>query len=131
MIKNYERTYIRTLSNLTKNLSNGLRCKHAAMLVSKNKIISIGVNKTKSDPLQKQYTRLPHMSYIHAEVDCLKGIDMDFSKTTLFVIRTDSDGNMMESCPCDGCMRLVTNRGIPRIIHSNTNGKLTEIIKDY
>jgi deoxycytidylate deaminase len=131
MIKSYERVYIRTLSNITKNLANGLRCKHAAMLVNKNKIISIGVNKTKSDPLQKQYTRLPHMSYIHAEIDCLKGIDIDFSKTTLFVVRTDGDGKFMESCPCDGCMRLINDRGIPRIIHSNIDGKLIEIIKEY
>lgn len=113
------------------NLSNGNRCKHAAMLVGKKKIISIGVNKLKSSPLQKEYTRLPNMSYLHAEIDCLKGLDMDFTKTTLFVIRSDNKGNYMESCPCIGCTRLITDLKIPRVIHSTMEGTLKEIIMEY
>jgi deoxycytidylate deaminase len=134
MIKRYELSYIRTLRNVAKNLDHGLRCKHAAMLTDGNKIISIGVNKAKSDPFQKANSKNyknpnPHMEYswTHAETDCLKGINLDFRRTTIYVIRTDDKGNMMESCPCEGCRTLINRLQIPRIIHSTSDGTIAEI----
>lgn len=132
MIKPYEKTYLRTLINICKNLDNGLRCKHAAMLTDGNKIISIGVNKAKSAPIQKEYSRsksnnpFEEYAWIHAEIDCVKNIKANFKKTTLIVIRTDNKGNLMESCPCEGCKRLIDKLEIPRVIYSSKN-KINEL----
>jgi len=135
MIKRYENTYIRTLKNISKNLNHGLRSKHAAMLTDGNKIISIGVNKAKSDPIQKLHSRshkasnqFVEYSWTHAEVDCLKGLQMDFNRTTLYVIRTDASGKLMESCPCNGCQSLIDKLEIPRIVHSTADGGIVEIL---
>lgn len=130
MIKRSELSHIRTLQNITKNLTHGLRCRHAAMLTINNKIVSIGVNKAKSDPLQKKYTRLAHLTWTHAEVDCLKGIDVNLKRATIFVVRTDDKGNLMESCPCTGCRSLIDTLKIPRIIHSTSDGTISEIINE-
>jgi len=134
LIKSYELTHIRTLRKLAMNLDNGLRCKHAALLTSGNKTISIGVNKSKSDPFQKINSRSHKLgstyqeySWIHAEVDCLKDVSTDFRKSTLFVIRADSKGNLMESCPCEGCNALIIKSGIRRVVHSNSEGGISVI----
>lgn len=134
MIKPYEKTFLRTLVNICKNLDNGLRCKHAAMLIDGNKIISIGVNKAKSSPIQKEFSRskspnpFEEYSWIHAEVDCVKNVKINFKKTSLFVIRTDSKGQLRESCPCEGCKKLINKLEIPRIIYSTAAGKIEENI---
>jgi len=133
-MKSYERTYIRTLLNIATNLNHGMHWKHAAMLTDGRKIVSIGVNKAKSDPLQKKYSKRhtpghPYSEYlwIHAEVDCLKNVRMDFKRSTLYVIRADSKGNLLESCPCVGCQSLINELRIPRILHSTADGKIVEI----
>lgn len=135
MIRPYENKFIRTLRNITKDLDNGLRCKHAAMLTDNGKIISIGVNKSKSDPIQKKHScshKITNIfveySWTHAEIDCLKGLKMDFKHATLYVIRTDSNGHLAESCPCKGCQSLINKLYIPRIVHSTADGGITEII---
>lgn len=130
MIKRFEYSHIRTLQNITKNLTHGLRCRHAAMLTINNKIVSIGVNKAKSDPLQKKYTRLAHLTWTHAEVDCLKGIDVNMKRATLYIVRTDDKGKLMESCPCSGCRSLIDNLKIPRLVYSTSEGTITEIINE-
>lgn len=130
MVRGYEKSYIRTLQNIAKNLDNGLRCKHAAMLVVNGKIISMGVNKAKSDPFQKANSRLPNMSWTHAEVDTLKGVRGCMKRATIFVVRTDDKGNFMESCPCLGCRGLINKMKIPRIIHSTIDGTIIEVIND-
>jgi deoxycytidylate deaminase len=130
MINQYENSYIRTLQNIAKNLNHGLRCKHASMLTVGNKIVSIGVNKAKSDPLQKRYSRLSHLTWTHAEVDCLKGVEINLKRATLYVVRTDDNGTFMESCPCSGCRSLINELKIPRIVHSTTDGTITEILNE-
>jgi deoxycytidylate deaminase len=129
-IKTYEMRNIRTLKNISMNLTHDLRCRHAAMLTVGSKIISIGVNKAKSDPLQKKYTRLAHLTWTHAEVDCLKGVEINLKRATLYVVRTDVKGNFMESCPCSGCQGLINDLQISRIVHSTSDGSIIEIIKN-
>lgn len=132
-MKPYEQKHIRTLRNITKDLNHGLKSKHAAMLTVGNKIISMGVNKAKSCPFQKKNSKTPKQtnpfleySYIHAEVDCLKGLEIDFKHATLYVIRTDSNGKLMESCPCQGCTSLINKLKIPRLIYSTADGSIVE-----
>lgn len=128
MINPYELRHLRCLKMIATNLTHGLRCKHAAMLTVNGKIVSVGVNKAKSDPLQKQYTRNANLAWTHAEVDCLKNMDVNFKRSTLYVVRTDIKGNFAESCPCSGCRSLISKLKIPRIVHSNIHGTISEII---
>lgn len=116
------------IKNIAKNINHSLRSKHAAILVEKKKIISIGINKMKSHPVQKQFTRDPELAYIHAEVDCLKSISkLNVKRATLYVVRVNKNGNLAESCPCDGCKKLIQSIGISRLVYSIDGGIIENV----
>lgn len=135
MLKKTDVHYINMLREIAQNLGhNTLRCKHSAALVIKNKLVSIGVNKEKSDPFQHKYARkkLPDYmnNWLHAEVDCLKNVNFDPKKATLYVVRANNQGKLMESCPCAGCKKLIHDVKISRIVYSISNG-IKEILYEY
>lgn len=122
MITNNDLFYIRMATKMAGNLTHMLRNKHAAILVERKKIISIGVNKTKSSPMQKKYARLPNLNFIHAEIDCLKNASIDNPKhVTLYVVQ-NRNGKLEESCPCSGCEGAIRHANIHRVVHTITNG---------
>lgn len=123
MITNNDLFFIRMAANISKNLTHVLRSKHAAILVDRRKIVSIGVNKTKTDPLQREYARKPNLSYIHAEIDCFKNVlPKSMNHVTLYVVRTDEKHHWRESCPCEGCERAIRKFNIHRVIHTINSG---------
>lgn len=138
-IKPYECKHIRIMHRMGMSLTHWLKQKHvAAVIDSSNRIVNIGVNKVKSDPFQlvnslsRKTLEHPEYQYTfpHAECSALKGLDKDMMKhCSIFVIRVDPEtGNLMESKPCPGCMRLIKKMDIGRIIHSTKEGLLSEII---
>lgn len=44
----------------------------------------------------------------------------------LIVIRIDSHGNLMNSTPCESCIRRIKQAGIKKVIYVNTEQKLVE-----
>ncbi len=109
------------------------KIKIGAVLVYKNKIISVGWNTHKSNPIQKKYNlfrsdenryydvdSMPN--YTHAEMKCL--IDtmylehINWSKTSIFIYRS----NMNMCRPCNSCMRALKERGIKNIYYTDKNG---------
>lgn len=122
MITNSDLFYIRMAVKMASNLTHSLRNKHAAILVERKKIISVGVNKMKSSPMQKKFSRLPNLNFIHAENDCLKGVHIENPKhVTLYVVQVRS-GNLEESCPCSGCAGAIRHVNINRVVHSIKDG---------
>lgn len=123
MISGVDILFMKKLENVIREIKHDLRCKHAAFLVEKGKVISIGVNKEKSHPIQKQFSRFPNMTYLHAEIDCLKSIEnFDINKTTLYILRLDNNGNYAMSAPCIGCQRFLQQMQVKRIVYSINNG---------
>lgn len=121
-ITNRDLFYIRMASKMAKNLTHSLRNKHAAILVERQNIVSVGVNKMKSSPMQKQFSRLPHLNFIHAEIDCLKDVKIDNPKrVTLYVVQWQAN-SLGESCPCAGCTKAIRHLGIDRVVHSIKDG---------
>ena len=41
-----------------------------------------------------------------------------FKKTTLYVVRTDGNGNFRNSAPCKDCSEMITKLNIKRIVFS-------------
>lgn len=98
----------------------------AAALVHKNSIVSIGFNKKKTHPFQRQYAKNEDAIYLHAEIDCivnaLRSIDEDdMSKYSLYVLRAKKDGNGLAK-PCDGCQRAIAAMGIKRVYYTTDSG---------
>ena len=50
-----------------------------------------------------------------------------FKKTTLYVVRTDINGNYRNSAPCKNCYSVINNLGIKRIIFSTEHEDFTMV----
>jgi len=104
--------------------------KIAAAVVYKNKIISVGVNSTKSSPLQKRYSRNRESIYLHAEIAAIKNalrhVEVDNLKNCyLFICRVKNSNNKMVfglSKPCEGCTRAIVEFNFKKVYFTIENG---------
>lgn len=113
--------------------SDYTKVRMGAVLIYKNKVISVGWNSKKTSPLQKDLNRLRNFPVdcgkahhtLHAEVACLskaKDLDIDWGRASIFVYRIKKDGSAGLSYPCKGCMALIKSMGIKNIYFSTENG---------
>ena len=114
------------------------RAKHAASIVIRNEIISIGENSGKTHPLQKRFSKNGEAIFKHAEVDCiinaLRHVEPeDLEKATLYVYRVKkltkdhkywSDGL---SEPCPGWPAPGRWRGWRRTLRAQALGSLKRV----
>lgn len=111
-----------------------------AVLVYKNKVMSVGWNNTKTNPLQQELNQHRNLdsnvheinNSLHAEVTCLlraRGLNIEYSKSSLFVYRIKKDGSSGLSRPCKGCMSLIKELGIKNIYYSTESGWAYERIE--
>ena len=105
----------------------------AALLVYKNEVISIGINKTKSHPFQRKVAKHDDAIYLHAEVDCIKNALRQYdeeiiAKSTLYVLRMKRPENDLKtfmrglSKPCEGCQRAIAAFGIKTVYYTTDEG---------
>lgn len=99
-----------------------LRCSHVAALFHKKKMLSLGMNKTKTHPLAFRLSGSQTKRYLHAEQDCLKGINMDLSRMTLYVARMDRNGELANSKPCKFCSAYIKELGVGRVVYTIDGG---------
>lgn len=102
----------------------------AAAIVHRNEIISFGINRRKSHPFQKKWSKNSDAIYLHAENDAIlnalrKGFNVDDLRyTSLYICRmkyNSSNKRKMISglaCPCEGCMKSIINFNIRNIYFS-------------
>lgn len=104
-------------------LSEHPQFRMGAVLVSGNRVLSVGVNKNKTHPKSNNIWRT-----IHAELDCAFGVDADdLHGTTLYVARIKKDGSFGISRPCAFCACFLRDSGIRRVYYcdgENTFGEL-------
>lgn len=103
--------------------------KLASAIVIRNKIISIGINRKKTDPLQAKYGKNDQAIYLHAELHAIKNALREISleelkKCTLYVVRVKRpDQNSKKyvfgvAKPCCGCHRAIVEFGIKSIVYT-------------
>ena len=112
-----------TIAQKASALSDFERIKIGAVIVKKNKLISIGVNSKKTHPIQKRYNDAQLGYYktpcIHAEMAAIinaKGGDLRGAEC--FVYREDRKGLIADSMPCLSCRRALSDAGILRVTFS-------------
>lgn len=54
-----------------------------------------------------------------------------FSKTTLYVVRTDNAGNYRNSAPCSHCHHVISLLNIKKIVFSIDDGFVSYKTEDY
>lgn len=114
------------------------RVKIGAILVYKGKVVSVGWNTVKENPLQKKYNQLRgfnteiHPNSLHAEMMCLlraKHLDIDFRKASMFIYRNLKNGSLGISRPCPACMKAIQDFDIKNIYYTTGGGFVHEIIE--
>lgn len=135
----YNDKQIERYFNLAKNASDFSdypKIHIGAVLIYKNKILSIGYNTTQSHPIQKEYNQYRHTkertydiesmpNSLHAEMSCLvstKHLDIDWDKASIFVYRCRKNGKVALAKPCSACSMALCNRGIKNIYYTTNNG---------
>jgi len=127
--------YIEFAANESFVHDGSLNSKIVAMLIYKNKPISIGYNSKKSHPLQARFRKNESAIYIHAEIDCIRKASGIISlealkRSTLIIMRTKRDGTWGLARPCvssngQGCQMAINFYGIKNVIYStNETGKV-------
>lgn len=107
---------------LARDVSPFAGARVAAILVYKNKIISIGVNSSKSHPITRLFGKNRRAIYPHAEVNCLHNADRrgfnQWHKAQLYVARAKKVKGIDVfglSKPCPGCCKAIEHYGIGRV----------------
>ena len=102
------------------------RARIVAILTDKRgRIVSIGFNSTKTNPLAKRYN--PLSGYLHAEMDAIlrarrEGFE-DWNRASLYVARARirRETGAYEcgiAMPCKGCARLISDFNIGKVVHT-------------
>jgi tRNA(Arg) A34 adenosine deaminase TadA len=103
--------------------------KLASAIVIRNKIISIGINRKKTDPLQAKYGKNDQAIYLHAELHAIKNALREISVEelkgcTLYVVRVKRPNPNSKKYvfgmakPCCGCHKAIVEFGIKSIVYT-------------
>lgn len=121
---------VRRFLILAKNaseMSDFPRQKLGAVLVHKNRVISVGWNCLKENPLQKFYNKYRGYDVetvknsLHAEMLCIlraKDLDISWNKTSIFVYRAYKNGHTALAKPCAACTRAIKDLGIKNVYYT-------------
>lgn len=111
---------------------------HAAVLTHGSTILSVGMNKPKSNGLVRAYAPHDRMT-IHAEVDCILKARKkhDLTGTTIYVGRKLKRHDLFSmSKPCATCHAIMKQYGVRHVFYTNEFGSIEyfdtrkEYIKD-
>jgi len=95
-----------------------------AVITYKNRVLSVGFNKSKTHP--KSFHQFKST---HAEFDAVLSLgQMDYSKCSVYVYREKKDGSMGNSKPCEWCQKMLKSIGLNTIYYSHENGIIKEIL---
>ena len=93
------------------------RCRHFSFIVSGNRILKIGFNRSKTHPINLKYNyvnkRGEYMGDqvgIHSEMDAvIKFGESNCAGLTMINTRIDRNGKLAMSKPCRGCMHMLSH----------------------
>ena len=108
-----------------------------AVLVYKNKVLSVGWNTKRTSPMQNKYNKYRvftdgseiESNATHAEMSTLiatKYMDnVNWDKCSLFVYSEKKNGGIRLTSPCSACRMALKERGIDNIYYTNNYGGYT------
>lgn len=123
--------FLKCAEELT-HLSDVPRFKYGAVLVHNKAIISSGFNSTKTHPMQHKLNQRRELAkrdrgFLHAEVAALQRIRNVPRDSVLYIVRLSRIGWQMAR-PCAGCMQLIREKGIKKIIYTTPDGFAEEVL---
>lgn len=104
------------------------RCQHhqywvSAVIIKKNKIVSVGFNSLKTHP------KMNSEKTLHAEVSAvLRAKRQDIAGATVFVLRSTRSGKVGMAKPCEICDRILRISGIKNVYYTTSNGEIAQLV---
>ena len=93
------------------------RCRHGAIIVKGKKLVSQGINRSRTHPKS-----IHPYSAIHAEFDAICKARSKIKGAKMYVTRLLADGTKGMSKPCPHCQKLIEESGISEVIYTDSNG---------
>ena len=102
--------------------------KHGAVVYKKGKIKQSGRNQY-CDAKRVRHFNSKRIFSVHAEMNALAGIPKRITKgADIMVVRTNKEGELCNSHPCEVCMSLIRSANIRRILYSTDEGTIVSKI---
>jgi deoxycytidylate deaminase len=112
-----------------------LRCRHFSFILDRNRIISIGMNSTKTHPMNLKYNyinknkqKISDIVGTHSELNAIikLGIE-DCSKLTLINTRINRNNLLDNSAPCHGCSDMINQLNFKNVFYTTCEGIFEKI----
>ncbi len=112
-----------------------LRCRHFSFILDRNRIISIGMNSTKTHPMNLKYNyvnknkeKISDIVGTHSELNAvIKLGEEDCSKLTLVNTRINRNNLLDNSSPCSGCSDMINQLNFKNVYFSNFKGNFEKM----
>jgi len=125
-MKNKLNKYIEIAKALQPNTHN-VKTFHVTFILSKNKLLSIGINKPKTHPKTIKYSYC-HSVGIHSELSAVLKLGKENCSNYTFVnVRLKKDGTVGSSKPCKGCQDLLNQVGYKSIFFTTDQGNFDHV----
>jgi len=91
--------------------------KHAACIIKKGELLSVGHNQLKTHPMMLKFSNNQNKVYLHAEIDAILnairryGADI-LSGSDLYVLRLGKLNQIAFSKPCETCAKAIEAFGL-------------------
>ena len=105
--------------SVARKVEHNIRFHHCALIANKRRIISVGVNQTKTHP--KTTNRY---NCLHAEIDAIIGVaEKDLRGATMYVARAGGTNRETAhmSRPCGHCETAILRAGIRHVYYTINN----------
>jgi len=112
-----------------------LRCRHFSFIMDRNKIISIGLNSSKTHPKNLKYNYVNKLNEnisdivgTHSELSAvIKLGEEDCSGLTLVNTRINRNDELDFSAPCSGCCDMIKQLNFENVYFSNNLGAFDKL----
>lgn len=113
-----------------------LRCRHFSFILDRNRIISIGLNSSKTHPKNLKYNYVNKLKEnisdivgTHSELNAVIKLGQeDCSKLTLVNTRINRNNDLDYSAPCSGCSDMIKQLNFKEVYYSNNEGEFEKIM---
>lgn len=113
------------------------RYKIGAIIVYKSRVLSVGWNAKKENPIQKRYNIERGFDVetaknsLHAEIYAIskiKEMDINWNKVSIFIYREYKNGIRALARPCPACEKAIRDLGIKHVYYTGRNSYIHEIL---
>jgi tRNA(Arg) A34 adenosine deaminase TadA len=130
---------LETLTKVAEANDEYPRARMASALVKSNKIMSIGINRRKTDPMMVKYCKNKDAIFLHAEIHAIKNALKEYTvedleDAVLYICRVKRPHESSKKWvwgmarPCPGCARAIAEFGIRNVVYTTDKHMSCEVI---